>query len=349
VDTGVFRYDEDGTLEVLLRILLKKTSLIGIVVVIAGVLLSVILPVKNVRAEPLRIGFPRDISAAPIYLADSQGFFTKRGVDVVIKEYEAGLISVNDLIADKLDLATASEFVFVLQSFRHKDLRMPATLCMLSVIELVVRKDRGIAGPQDLKGKRVAVSRGTASEFFLFNYLAFNHIPPGTIEIIYCAPSEIVKAIVGGSVDAAICWPPYTTEMAEQLGAKVARWPAQSGQDYYYALFAKEGFLRKQPKSMEQFLAALSDAEAFIAEYPDRAQAIVRQKLKVEVGPFLLTWSRSRFHLQLTQDMLVLMEREARWAIRNNLVEGKTMPNYLRFFYFDALDKVKPEAVSIVH
>ena len=43
------------------------------------------------------------------------------------------------------------------------------------------------------------------------------------------------------------------------------------------------------------------------------------------------------------------MEREANWAMRTKLVEKKEMPNYLGFFYFEALDKVKPEAVSIVH
>ena len=327
---------------------LKRRALTVIAFVVV-VLLCPMPPVKGVSAEQLRVGFPRDISAAPIYLADSQGFFKKRGVDVAMKEYEAGFIAVNDLVADKLDLATASEFVFVLQSFRDTDLRMLATVCMLSVIELVVREDRGIVRPQDLKGKRVAVPRGTASEFFLFNYLVFNRIPAGTVEIIYHSPSEIVEAIVRGTVDAAICWPPYTTEMGKRLGAKVARWPAQSGQDYYFTLVVKERFLKNQPKMMERFLAALSDADGFIAKYPDQAQAILRNKLKLDVESFLATWSRARFQLQLTQDLLVLMEREAKWAIRNKLVGKKEVPNYLDFFYFKALEKVKPEAVSIVH
>ena len=51
----------------------------------------------------------------------------------------------------------------------------------------------------------------------------------------------------------------------------------------------------------------------------------------------------------MTQDLLVLMEREAKWAMRANLVGKKTMPNFLDRFYFGGLDKVKPEAVSIVH
>ncbi len=71
---------------------------------------------------------------------------------------------------------------------------------------------------------------------------------------------------------------------------------------------------------MEQFLAALLEAEKFIAKYPDRAQTILRKRLKMDAGTFLEDWSRSHFQLQLTQDLLVLMEREAKWAMRNKLV-----------------------------
>ncbi len=282
-------------------------------------------------------------------MAESQGFFKKQGIDVVIKEYEAGTLAANDLIADKIDIATAGDFVFVLQSFKHPDLRMLATISISSDYELVVRKDRGIAQPQDLKGKRVAVTRGSGPEFFLYNYLIFNRIPAGSVQVVYHTPSEMVRAMADGTIDAALCWPPHTTEMRKQLGANGALWPAQSGQDYYFVLFAKEGFLRKQPKTVERFLAALSDAEAFVSKYPDRAQTIVRNRFKADSESFLSAWSRSRYQLQLSQDMVVLMEREAKWAIRNNLVQSKEMPNYLDFFYFKALDKVKPEAVSIVH
>ena len=100
---------------------------------------------------------------------------------------------------------------------------------------------------------------------------------------------------------------------------------------------------------IEQFIAALSDAEGFIVKYPDRAQALLRQRLGLDADSFLETWSRARFQLQLSQDMLVLMEREAKWAIRSSLTDQREIPNYLDSFYFDAIDKVKPEAVSIVH
>jgi NitT/TauT family transport system substrate-binding protein len=327
-----------------------KTKVLRVsAIAIAGVLFSAVLPVRGVLAEPVRVGVYRGIHSALVYVADSQGFFKSRGVDVVMEEHEAGILAVNDLIAGRVDVATASDFVFALRSFKHPDLRIPATICVGSDHGLVVRKDRGITRPQDLKGKRVAVTRGSSTEFFLYNYLIFNRIPAGSVHVVDQTPSEMVKAMADGAIDAALWLPPYTTMMEKQLGAKGAHWPAQSGQDYYFALFTKEAFLKKQPKEMEQFIAALSDAEAFIAKYPDRAQSVLQSSLKVDRETFLATWSRLLFRLQLTQDLIVLMEREAKWAIRNKLVESKTMPNYLQLFYFQALDKVKPEAVRIIH
>jgi len=42
------------------------------------------------------------------------------------------------------------------------------------------------------------------------------------------------------------------------------------------------------------------------------------------------------------------VEREANWAIKDDLVNATKVPNYLNFIYFDALEKVKPEAVTVV-
>jgi ABC-type nitrate/sulfonate/bicarbonate transport system substrate-binding protein len=328
---------------------LKKRVLGVAVVVVAGILLSVIPQVKEVLAAPRRLGVFPNLHCALIYLADSQGFFKKQGLDVIVTVQESGMVSLSDLVADKTDIAPTAEFPFVLQAFKRPDLRIAATIGDASDHDLVVRKDRGIMRPQDLQGKSVAVTRGSTSEFFFYNYLIFNHIPAGSIRIVYRTPSEMVKAMTDGTIDAALSWPPYTIQMAKQLGAKGSRWLAQSGQDYYMVLLAKEGFLKKQPKTMEQFLTALLEAEEFIAKYPDRAQTILRNILKMDAERFAEEWSRAHFRTQLTQDLIVLMEREARWAIRNKMVEKKEMPNYLHLFYFQALDKMKPEAVSIVH
>ncbi len=317
-----------------------------------AIVLLLILSVSAVRhacAEPVRIGAYRGVISAVIYVADAQGFFKKRGVDVAIKDYGTGVMALDDLIVDKADIATCAEFVFVLQSFRQPSLRIPAAIWTGANHDLIVRTDHGIGTPQNLKGKRIAVMRGSSIEFFLHHYLVLNGIPVSSVKVVNLGPAETVKALREGTIDAALSYPPYTDEMAKLPGHKVARWPAQGGQDYYIVLAAKDEFLKQQPKRIEQVLAALTDADGFIARYPGQAQAILRQRLGVDAASVLAVWSHARLEVQLTQDMLVLMEREAKWAIRNRMTEKKEVPNYLNYFYFDALDKVKPEAVSVVH
>ena len=259
----------------------RRRVLSVVAIIIAGVLLCAVLSVKGARAEPLRVAVTPSVHSALIYLADAQGFFKKQGVDIVMKVYQSGHLAIDDCVADKVDVAAATEIAFVFQSFKHPELRMLATICVASDHELVVRKDRGITRPQDLQGRQVAATRGSSAEFFFYNYLIFNRIPAESVRVVDTLPSEMVKAMAEGRVDAAISWAPFTLQIAKQLGEKAARWPAQSGQDAYFTLAAKEGFLKKQSKTMERFVAALSMAEDFVAKYPDRAQTILNRTLKL--------------------------------------------------------------------
>jgi len=52
--------------------------------------------------------------------------------------------------------------------------------------------------------------------------------------------------------------------------------------------------------------------------------------------------------LMLDQTILVSLEDEARWAMKERLTDKKEVPNYLDFIYVDALEQVKPETVTII-
>jgi len=54
------------------------------------------------------------------------------------------------------------------------------------------------------------------------------------------------------------------------------------------------------------------------------------------------------FTIILPQALIVAMEDQARWRIKNKLTEATQVLNYLDYIYFDALEEVKPEAVTII-
>ena len=58
-------------------------------------------------------------------------------------------------------------------------------------------------------------------------------------------------------------------------------------------------------------------------------------------------WELNTFSVSLDQSLLLALEDESRWAVKNGLTHRKTLPNYLDYLYLDGLQGVKPEAVMI--
>ena len=59
-------------------------------------------------------------------------------------------------------------------------------------------------------------------------------------------------------------------------------------------------------------------------------------------------WPKQSFVIELPQSLLFRLEDEARWRIKNNLTDNKEVPNYLDFIFTDALEQIKPGAVTII-
>jgi NitT/TauT family transport system substrate-binding protein len=59
-------------------------------------------------------------------------------------------------------------------------------------------------------------------------------------------------------------------------------------------------------------------------------------------------WSENQFSLSLDQSLISAMEDEARWMIRNNLTNEKTVPDFGNYIYTDGLKAIRPEAVNII-
>ena len=73
----------------------------------------------------------------------------------------------------------------------------------------------------DLKGKRVAVAKGSSAHGNLLLQLKKAGLVPADIQITFVAPSDGYAALAAGRVDAWVVWDPYTAQAQQQLGARV--------------------------------------------------------------------------------------------------------------------------------
>lgn len=285
-------------------------------------------------------------TAALVYVAQDRGYFEENGLAVTIKDYEAGKFAADALIDGEVDICTAAGFVFVSNSFAHADLRVFGTVATAEVKELVARKDRGITTTDDLLGKKIGVTRKSGAEFSLGEFLIFSDLLPHDVKLVDLKPSEMVRAISNGDIDAAFTWDPYVYAMKEELGDNAISWPGRK--DFYFVLITKQDWIRNNPAVAERFLKALLDAEDHIKRNSEEAKEFIKDRFDYESDYMDYSWPQQEFAVILSQAMLVAIENQARWGIKQGLTDAAEAPNYLNYIYMDALVKVKPEAVTVV-
>jgi len=333
---------------------IKKIAVALIIAVVAGVVgviwVGQIQPNKYTgNIEKVRLGVYLGEFSSLIYIAQHQNFFKGYGLDVTLTERETGVLTTNDLFSDRVDVAMGGEFVFVPLSFQRSDFKILGAIATTNSLEVIARKDRGIGQPSDLKGKKIGVSRRTQADFFLGSFLSFNGILSKEITTVDLKPSALVEAIVNGDIDAAINFQPFAHLTRKRLGINGIAWPGQNGRDYYLLIVSSDRFVSTHPQIVERLLKALLEAEDFVQRDPAAAQAIVEQSLHLDHDIVSSTWAKTDFRLRLDQDLLILMEDEAKWFMQNKFTDKTTLPNYLDFIYMVGLEKVAPVAVTIIH
>jgi ABC-type nitrate/sulfonate/bicarbonate transport system substrate-binding protein len=324
--------------------------LVAAVVIVLAVLAVLFLRKSAIpeKTERLRIGVYPDTISALIYIAREQGFLKRHGLDVSLEDFQTGAFAVNGLISDKVDVATASGFVLALQGFKRPDLRAVAAISLTDIVEVVARRDRGIEKPEDLKRKRIGVTKNTIAEFFLSTFLSLNGILPGEVRTVDLKPVDFEKALSEGKIDAAVCFPPWDT-LKRKLAQDGVSWPIQGGQGYHLVVIVKDELIKTRPRAVESLLKAMLNAEDFLRKHEGEAQAIVERTLRLDHESVASTWAKTRFRVSLDQSLLTLMEDEARWAIKNKLVDAEKIPNYYTFLHLEELEKINPGAVGVVH
>ncbi|MBI3341543.1 ABC transporter substrate-binding protein [Candidatus Curtissbacteria bacterium] len=308
------------------------------------------LPTYNGPVQQIRLGVSKSAPqlSTLIYMAESKGYFKENKLDVIIDIEPDSTASRKDVSSGKEDLATTSDFGFVGDSFLPNDLRILAAISNTKLIEIVGRRDRGIVKPADLKGKKVALTQKSYSEFFFGEFLTLNGLNPSDVTFVAKNLDKVQEAIVGGEVDAAVTNDPFAYDIRKALGENVVDLPTPLGRNNNLLLITNVQAIQSKPVEIEKFLAALIRAQEFVITNPEDAKRTLVEKFKLDPTYFKQTWPKNTFTVTLDQSLILQMEDEAVFSIKNGLTQEKKVPSYLDFIYSDALQKVRPEAVNIL-
>ncbi|WP_437643587.1 sulfonate ABC transporter substrate-binding protein [Sorangium sp. So ce362] len=168
---------------------------------------------------------------------------------------------------------------------------------------IVVPKGSPITSVAGLKGKRVAVNRGSNVHYLLIRAVEGAGLTLDDLQISFLAPADARSAFESGQIDAWVIWDPFLAA-AETAGARIL----QSGEglvDNHLFYVARREFAEKHPELLQTVLdeyRVLSDWER---DHTEEAAQILATSSGVDYGAFLTAERRRSFGiLPITPEIL---------------------------------------------
>lgn len=305
---------------------------------------------ESSQAERLRIALSSTPHAALLHLAAAKGFFAEEGLDVSVVPVSHGKAALDLLAAGKVDLAAAAEVPFVISVLRGEPIGIAASMMGVSTeMAIIARRDRGIAAPADLAGKKIGVTLGTSGEYFLWAFLIRHKLSPDSVTFVDLPPGRIVSELTQGAVDATSTWQPIRLEAESALGSRGVSFTAPAAYTVTHVVVGRTDYLKGNAGAVRKLVRALLKAERFNRAEPEQAVELVARRLDLQVSALRPSWAELGFRVNLLQSQLVTLEDEARWAMARGYAKQQQVPNFVSHLYLDALLSEQPDRVTVVH
>jgi sulfonate transport system substrate-binding protein len=153
-----------------------------------------------------------------------------------------------------------------------------------SASAILVPKDSAIKSVADLKGKKVAIAKGSSSHNLTVQALATNGLSFADIEPVYLAPADAVAAFATGSVDAWTIWDPYFAIAENKHNARILVDSNQKGLESNSFYLANKDFAQQHPDVLKAALEELSGITKWAADNRDQLAQISSEATGVDIG-----------------------------------------------------------------
>ena len=181
--------------------------------------------ITQAQAETLRIGYQK---YGTLVLLKAKGTLEKRlaeqGVEVKWTEFPGGPQLLEGLNVGSVDFGVTGETPPVFAQAAGADLLYVAHEPPAPTGEaILVPKDSPIQSVAELKGKKVALNKGSNVHYLLVRALEEAGLSITDITPVYLPPADARAAFERGSVDAWVIWDPFQAAAEKQLQARTLR------------------------------------------------------------------------------------------------------------------------------
>jgi len=261
--------------------------------------LAVLLLLAAAADAEIKIAVNRTtIESAPIFLAERMP-----GVQLV--PVANGRVAMEQLLHGDVDAATGSETQMLLNSIAEPGIRIVLTLAEARY-RIIARQSSGIRRIQDLRGKKVAATVNTSSQYYLREMLRkAGMLLESDIRFVNLEGPDMPAALKRGDVDAVAIWEPHAQNSLEALGSDAVDLQDASVYRERFNLNTTTKVFRDPDKrrALVEFLRAVQRASDLIRRQPTQARTLLAPFLSTPEATIEHVWNRFTFPANLPGDL----------------------------------------------
>ncbi|HTP65916.1 MAG TPA: aliphatic sulfonate ABC transporter substrate-binding protein [Geobacteraceae bacterium] len=195
-------------------------------------------------------------------------------------------------------------------------------------LAVIVPTKSGIRSPRDLKGKKVAVVKGSYAHHLLVLVLQKVGLTTSEIELINLSQADIATSIINGNIDAAAVWEPLITRLESQGQARVLT-DGTGIKKGVLVIVATSEIASRNREEAKALLRAYQRGARFIRSNPREAAQLIATDVNLSSDLLVKVLPKLDFHPAIQADDITEIKRSEAFMRSAGLI--KTPVNIDRF------------------
>ena len=282
-------------------------------VMAAGMPAAALAQAKGEVQVQVRIGYQK---YGTLTLLKGRGTLEKRlaeqGVGVKWTEFPAGPVLLEGLNVGSIDFGTVGEAPPIFAQAAGANLVYVGNEPPSPASEaIVVPKGSSLRTLADLKGKKVALNKGSNVHYLLLKALEKAGVAYADIQPVFLPPADARAAFERGSVDAWAIWDPFLAAAEKQLGARVLADGKGLVANYQFYL-ASRTYAEKNPEILRIVLDEVAKVDDWGRNNPDEVATILSAQTGLSRDVVALAASRYAYGVKpVSVDVIASQQKVA--------------------------------------
>jgi sulfonate transport system substrate-binding protein len=177
--------------------------------------------------------------------------------------------------------------------------------------QVLVRADSPIRSIAELRGKRIAVGKGSSAHGHILAQLKNAGLTPADVQLVFLQPADALSAFTQREADAWAIWDPYTAQAAAQLPVRSIGQAKGVTNGYWFGIASDQTLADpKRNTALEDFLIRFEKAARWAQDHPEDWAKSYAAAVGLDLKVAQVTQSRSLRKPTELNDVVVASEQK---------------------------------------